>query len=79
MDFTHIAGVNEDRHSKLGAFMEELEKGLTSCRDGTSSLYQVVIAGCCVPGTVRGRSCAASSQFKAKPGPKNKVEPLFPQ
>lgn len=26
MDFTHVAGVNEDRHSKLGGFMEELEE-----------------------------------------------------
>lgn len=71
MDFTHAAGVNENRHSKLGGFMEELEKSMINCKDRTSSLYQVLIAGCCVPGGVMGRSCAASSQFKAKPGPKD--------
>lgn len=71
MDFTHVVGVNEDRHSKVCGFMEELEKGMTSCKDGTSSLYQVFIAGCCVPGGVMGRSHAAFSQFKAKRGPAN--------
>lgn len=54
LNFTHVAGVNEDRHYKLGGFMEELEKGMTSCKDGTSSLYQVLIAGCRVPGGVMG-------------------------
>lgn len=51
MDFTHVAGVNEDRYSKLlGGFMEELEKGVISSKDGASSLYQVLIAGCWAPG-----------------------------
>lgn len=70
--FHSCSRVNEDRHSKLlGGFMEELEKGMTSCKDGASSLCQVLIAGCCVPGGMMGRSCAAPSQFKAKLGPKN--------
>lgn len=79
MNFTHVAGVNEDRHYKLGGFTEELEKGMTSCKDGTSSLYQVLIAGCRVPGGVMGRWHAASSQVKAKSGPKNpRWRPSFP-
>lgn len=35
--------------------MEELEKGMTSCKDGTSSLYQVLFAGCRGPGGVMER------------------------
>lgn len=37
--------VNEDRHSKPGVFMEELGNGMTSCKDATSSLHHVLIAG----------------------------------
>lgn len=73
LDFTHVAGGNEDWHPKLGWIDGGAGGGHDKLRGWEPCLFIqfLVLDAVHVSGGVMGRCCAASSHFKAKSGPAN--------